>query len=66
MNDKKKHPFFLDKWWLAGWMFTAGLAWFTQPAMSAFSVLLFVVIDLFAWPIYVGAVVGRLIAQVLR
>jgi hypothetical protein len=29
-------------------------------------VLLFVVIDLFAWPIYVGAVVGRLIAQVLQ
>jgi hypothetical protein len=65
MNDKKT-PYFMERWWLTGYLFTIGLAWFTQPPMSTLSVILFTVVDLFLWPIYVGAVLGKLIAQVLQ
>lgn len=61
MNDKKT-PFFLDKWWIAGYLFTIGLQIHTMPEMPAFARIISVVADLFLWPVYVGAMLSRLIA----
>jgi hypothetical protein len=61
--DKNKKLYFMERWWLTGYLFAIGLT-ATQPAMSSPSLAAILVLELFAWPVFVGAVIGRLIAQI--